>query len=136
MQHFQNRYIFGPNKKKGWMATWLQIATDYGIATLIGVALNAVAKRIFPTDIIKGDARWVYYLSIFSQTCIFPPLCFLSWREQNYSVSDWLQAPWSDLPSILFSRAYMASLWGYWVCNVLYIANEGRQRICLFFQTP
>lgn len=100
------------------MVSWLELATDYGIATAIGVVMNQIAKRIFPSDTIKGDPRWVYYLSIFTQTFIFPPLCLLSWRENNFEFSSWYNQPWATLPSIAFNRAYMAALWGYWVCHV------------------
>lgn len=111
------------------MATVLQVLTDWGIATGVGLIANAVASRCICSDKIKGirlfwldvnpqigDPRWVYYLSIFAQTAIFPPLCFLSWREQNYQISNWFgPTPWAALPSVVFSRAYLAALWGYWV---------------------
>lgn len=101
------------------MVSWLQIATDYGIATVVGFVLNIVAKKLFPADIIKGDPRWVYYLSIFAQAFIFPPLAFLSWQENNYEFTTWFNEPWAKLPFVTFDRAYMAALWGYWVCTGL-----------------
>jgi hypothetical protein len=97
--------------------TWLEIATDYGVATLIGVAMNTIAKRIFPSKTIKGDPLWVYFLSIFTQMFIFPPLWLLSWREQEYKMDRWFSEPWEILGSVTWSRMHMAALWGYWVCT-------------------
>eukprot|EP01127_Copromyxa_protea_P011769 TRINITY_DN2985_c0_g1_i1.p1 TRINITY_DN2985_c0_g1~~TRINITY_DN2985_c0_g1_i1.p1 ORF type:complete len:115 (-),score=11.42 TRINITY_DN2985_c0_g1_i1:381-725(-) len=105
------------------MASWLDIAVDFGVASLVGVAFNTVAKKLFPSDTIKGDPRWVYYLSIFAQTCIFPPLAFMSWREQGYTVANWFVSPWADLPGIFWTRMYMASLWGYWAKDMLVLSD-------------
>jgi len=105
------------------MATWGDLLTDYSVATAIGFAANAIAKRIFPGDKIKGDPRWVYYLSLFSQMALFPPLSFLSWREQNYDLGAWFQEPWSKLPSVHYSRLYLAALWGYWAKDMLVLSD-------------
>jgi len=106
------------------MPSLLDIAFDYFIATIIGFALNFVFIRTFSSKTIKGDPFWMYYLSITTQTLIFPTLSFLSWREQNYQFEDWFGAvPWDQHHSIFFSRAYKAALWGYWIKDLFILSD-------------
>lgn len=123
------------------MASTSQLATDLGIAAMVGFACNEVARRVFPGDTISvrgssiiGDPRWVYYLSILFQSCIFPPLGFLSWREQE-SLTDWFDNPWRDLHSVFWSRMSMAALWGYMVCtDCTQLLNFCSQKTCSYSQ--
>eukprot|EP01127_Copromyxa_protea_P001469 TRINITY_DN11453_c0_g1_i1.p1 TRINITY_DN11453_c0_g1~~TRINITY_DN11453_c0_g1_i1.p1 ORF type:complete len:257 (+),score=22.56 TRINITY_DN11453_c0_g1_i1:170-940(+) len=105
------------------VVTWLHIGTDLLLASLMGVAMNSVASRVFPADPIKGDPRWVYYLSIFTQLCVFPPLAILSWQEQGDDVGNWFMNSWESLPSVVYSRGYLAAMWGYVFKDLAVLSN-------------
>jgi len=100
----------------------LLIGVDYIAAMAVGLGMNVFGSRIFPHDKIKGDPRWVYYISIFSQMLIFPFFGFLGWRE-NLDIYRWCFEPWDRLPSVFWSRMYMASLWGYWMKDMYLISD-------------
>lgn len=91
---------------------------EMAVFSAIGFGLNYVFSSVFPSDLIKGDPRWMYNLGICYQSVLFPYYCFRSWMTKR-SLKDWMTLPWSQL-DVTYDKLYMGCIFGYWVrCMIL-----------------
>jgi hypothetical protein len=86
------------------------------IFSVVGFGLNYLFSTLFPSDLIKGDPRWMYYLGVCYQSVIFPYLCLRAWNTKR-SWKEWMTMPWSKL-NVTYDKLYMGCIWGYWVCDL------------------
>jgi hypothetical protein len=84
--------------------------------TVLGVAINAVLSRTVAVGAprVEGCTRWSWYMGLFTQSLVYPLICFLAWRSKGFETTPWLNAKWTDYGGdFYFERLWFYAFFGY-----------------------
>ena len=101
--------------------------------TVLGLLINAVLSRTVAVGAprVEGCTRWSWYCGLFTQSLIYPSICFLAWRSKGFETTKWLDSTWTDSGGdFYFERLWFYTFFGYLmkdmgdIDDVLYIAHH------------